>query len=283
MLQMARVRLNRTSGWLQANRSEPFQLTLQPPPNAPPPPPPERVLPKVWAVSRVDAAVIALAEIARWVDLSPPLSTTGGLTTAVVGSFKLAEASYAAMAQPSAQRCVAACDADADCSAITFCAKRNVQRYCTCAESSGPGGSGASGCCFMMSHAVDAAAGGAGACRTGAKSNCGTPSSATCEGWSAASKLGLLRAASSATDYVGDEYQRWRNPAFSESYFDAISKAGDGSSTVWRLSHTHNESCGHCGAKPVEFELEIVANGTIAALLFNGKPLVPLQTRRVAI
>ena len=133
MLQLARVHLNHTSGWLQANRSELFQLTLQPPPNAPPPP--QQVLPKVWAVSRVDAAAIALAEIARWVDLSPP--PPGELTTDIVGGYKLAESSYAARPQPSVVACVAACGAEANCSAVTFCAKRNGQRYCTCSAATG--------------------------------------------------------------------------------------------------------------------------------------------------
>ena len=268
MVQLARVHLDQTSGWLAANRSEAFSLTLQPPPNAAPPP--LHPLPKVWAVAKVEAAAIALAEINRWVDLTA--ISRGKLTSGLVAGFKLAEASYKTQQQPTAVACVAACSSDANCSAITFCAKGS------CGTGGGSGcGSTSGGCCYLMSHAADAAKG--GACRTGAVSNCGAPASAGCRGWSASSKLGL-RVTSSAGDFAGDEYQRWQNPQFSESYFGSIAKSGDGPSTVWHLSHTHNDTCvDRCGGKPIlRFDLAVAHNGTITELLFDGAPLAPLQS-----
>jgi hypothetical protein len=269
MLQLSRVRLNSTSGWLEANRSEPFSVTLQPPSNAGPPP--SKVLPKVLSVAKIQAAAIAAAEIDRWMDLSRP---SGQLTTGVVRGFKLAEAYYHAGVEPSATECAAACDTDANCSAVTFCAHHGAQG-CNCPPSQADESESTGGCCFRMTHAVDAAAG--GACRAGANSNCGSPASAACEGWSSASKLGLWSPL--ASEYYGDEYQRWRNPAFTESFFDSIAKHGDGSSTVWQLSSTHNDTCGRCSARAQKFELTVVANGTIVQLSVNGEPLVPLQWR----
>ena len=137
----------------------------------------------------------------------------------------------------------------------------------------------------MMSKAVDVAAGGGGACRAGAKSNCGAPTSVACHGWSSSSELGLRGPPPSNNhthDYRGDEHQRWRNPAFSESYFDSVTKSGDARSTVWRLSRTQTQNgiCGRCGGKALRFELAVAANGTITELLFNGAPLAPLQWKR---
>ena len=130
----------------------------------------------------------------------------------------------------------------------------------------------------MMSKAADAPAAGGGGCRIGAHSNCGDPASAACRGWSSFSKLGLRL---SPPDYHGDEYQRWRNPAYSESYFDSITKSGEGRLTVWQLTHVSNDTCGRCGGQTtLKFELAVAANGTITELLFNGAPLMPLQWRR---
>eukprot|EP01052_Picozoa_sp_SAG31_P024315 SAG31_NODE_2060_length_6538_cov_10.244448_3_plen_659_part_00 len=270
MVQLARVRLNSTSGWLEANRSEPFSVTLQPPPNAAAPP---RVLPKVLTVAKAEAAAIAAAEMDRWMDLSRP---SGRLSMGILHGFKLAEEFYAAQQEPSASACVAACDADANCSAVTFC--ELGARWCSCPTSHADEGT-PGGCCFRMTHAVDVGAGGhaRGACRAGAKSNCGPPASAACRGWSSASKLGLW---TQTSEYPGDEYQRWRNPAFSESFFDSITREGAGSSTVWRLSSTRNDTCGHCSARSQKFEMKVVANGTIAQLSVNGERLVPLQWRK---
>ena len=92
------------------------------------------------------------------------------------------------------------------------------------------------------------------------------------------SKLGLRVG---TPDYGGDEYQRWRNPQFSESYFQSITKSGTGDSTTFRLKHARRDTCGRCGGdKPLRFELTVVANGTITELLFAGAPLTPLQWRR---
>ena len=127
----------------------------------------------------------------------------------------------------------------------------------------------------MMSHAADVVAG--GTCRTGAHSNCGQSTSTACKGWSSFSKLGLRIF---PPDYVGDEYQRWRNPAYSESYFESIAKRGSGSSTVWHLRYESKDMCGRCGGKTPVFRVTVVANGTITELLFNDAPLAPLQWRR---
>lgn len=266
MLQVARVRLNQTSGWLQGNRSEPFTLALQPPPNAAPPP--SKVLPTVWAVAKVEAAVIALAEIDRWLEI-PQATSEGKLQYGILSGYKLREAGYQITAQPTPQACVAACTTDVNCSAITYCASRNMT-YCKCTAGKGKDG----GCCFMMSKAADG-----GACRAGAKSNCGAPTSAACAGWSSSSELGLRVPPAGAGDYAGDEYQRWRNPQYSESYFDSINKTGNGRTTQWRLSHVHADTCGRCSGR-TEFEIVVAANGTITELMFNGGPLVPLQWRR---
>jgi hypothetical protein len=323
MLQLARVRTNKSTGWLHANRSEPFALLLKPPLNAPAP---TRVLPVdsasllnmlpkvVWAVARVEAAAIALAEIDRWAPFAYGSFPKGDkLSTAVLAGYKLAEASYRATPQPTVGGCVAACDADSNCSALTFCAGRNTLRYCTCgAGSASPAAlsavqdqdhdqhqdqdqhqdlalaaagtptlapAPAGGCCFMMSKPTDIATG--GPCRMSASSNCGAPDSAACRGWSSASKLGLrVRANSSVPiDYRGDEYQRWRNPQFSESYFQSITMSGTGRSATYLLRHVRNDTCGRCGGRPLNFELTVVANGTITELLFGGAPLVPLQWR----
>ena len=265
VLQLARVRLNPQTGWLHGNRSDPFTLALQPPPNAAPPP--VTVLPQVWSVAKVEAAVIALAEIARWVAVSDE-SAVGDLSTGIISGFKLAEAGYETIAQPTVEGCVSKCTASTNCSAITYCANRTVQ-YCECSDQAD------GGCCFMMSHATDVAAG--GSCRRGAHSNCGASSSAACDGWSSFSKLGLRVL---PTDYAGDEYQRWRNPAFSESYFDRIDSSGSGSGTVWRLTYARKDGCGRCGGKTLKFQVTVAANGTITELLFNDTPLAPLQWRR---
>ena len=127
----------------------------------------------------------------------------------------------------------------------------------------------------MMSYAADVAAG--GTCRAGAHSNCGPSSSTGCDGWSSFSKLGLRVL---PPDYAGDEYQRWRNPAYSESYFETIAKSGSGSSTVWHLRYEPKDVCRRCGGKTPEFQVVVVANGTITELLFNDVPLAPLQWRR---
>ena len=79
--------------------------------------------------------------------------------------------------------------------------------------------------------------------------------------------------------YIGDEYQRWRNPTFSESYFNTITQTGIGSNTAWHLNYTRND-CGRYGGKKLKFRVTVAANGTIIELLFINKTLAPLQWRR---